>query len=206
MGNEIKKPNKRQIQHNKTLVAIRKAVDELVREVGFENMRIVDVVSRVGIAEGTFYYYFKTKNELLHDRLYRSNGEIWAYYEDTLSGMNELEALKAFLFFIMEYGRTRVVEVHTCYLKAMLDNYEEWDLANQQAIGKVLRKLVEEGQEKGRIKRDYTCQQIVDFLNCYFSGAVYTQCLTRGVFLENTQSVAIVLDWIESLRPCSVNV
>lgn len=48
------------------------AARELFGEKGFENTSVDDIVSRVGVAKGLFYYYFDSKEELiaiLYDRL-----------------------------------------------------------------------------------------------------------------------------------------
>jgi AcrR family transcriptional regulator len=39
----------------------------LIRERGYDNTRVQDIVERTGISEGTFFNYFATKESLLHD-------------------------------------------------------------------------------------------------------------------------------------------
>jgi AcrR family transcriptional regulator len=41
------------------------AAYELFRERGFERVAVNDIVKKVGLAQGTFYYHFKTKTEVL---------------------------------------------------------------------------------------------------------------------------------------------
>ncbi len=41
------------------------AAEALFNEKGFENTSIDDIVARVGVAKGLFYYYFKSREELL---------------------------------------------------------------------------------------------------------------------------------------------
>ncbi len=41
------------------------AAEALFNEKGFENTSIDDIVQRVGVAKGLFYYYFKSREELL---------------------------------------------------------------------------------------------------------------------------------------------
>ena len=41
------------------------AAEALFTEKGFENTSIDDIVQRVGVAKGLFYYYFKSREELL---------------------------------------------------------------------------------------------------------------------------------------------
>lgn len=41
------------------------AAEALFNEKGFENTSVEDIVQRVGVAKGLFYYYFKSREELL---------------------------------------------------------------------------------------------------------------------------------------------
>src|SRR5665647_857988 len=41
------------------------AAEALFNEKGFENTSVEDIVQRVGVAKGLFYYYFKSQEELL---------------------------------------------------------------------------------------------------------------------------------------------
>jgi AcrR family transcriptional regulator len=52
------------------------AAEALFNEKGFENTSIDDIVQRVGVAKGLFYYYFKSKEELLAAIVDRILGEM----------------------------------------------------------------------------------------------------------------------------------
>jgi AcrR family transcriptional regulator len=39
---------------------------ELFKEKGYEQVNVSDIVGKVGVAQGTFYYYFKTKLDVLN--------------------------------------------------------------------------------------------------------------------------------------------
>ena len=41
------------------------AACELIKEKGFEQVSVSDIVKKVGVAQGTFYYYFGTKYDML---------------------------------------------------------------------------------------------------------------------------------------------
>ncbi len=38
---------------------------QLFFEIGYEKTSVNDIIDRVGVAKGTFYHYFKTKEDLL---------------------------------------------------------------------------------------------------------------------------------------------
>jgi AcrR family transcriptional regulator len=45
--------------------------EELFSEKGFRNVAVSDIVKKVGVAQGTFYYYFESKEDLLNQTLER---------------------------------------------------------------------------------------------------------------------------------------
>ncbi|GEL08657.1 TetR family transcriptional regulator [Salisediminibacterium halotolerans] len=49
---------------DKRSLLINTAID-VIREQGFEKTSVSQIVGRAGVAQGTFYLYFKTKNELI---------------------------------------------------------------------------------------------------------------------------------------------
>lgn len=44
---------------------ILQAASELFQEIGYESTSVDSIVRSAGIAKGTFYYYFKSKDEVL---------------------------------------------------------------------------------------------------------------------------------------------
>jgi AcrR family transcriptional regulator len=49
---------------------------DLFNEKGFENTSVDDIIARVGVAKGLFYYYFKSKEEILQIQIERFQDEI----------------------------------------------------------------------------------------------------------------------------------
>ena len=192
--------NKRQIQYNTTLDAIRHAVDELVGEVGFEKMRIQDIADRVGIALGTFYHYFKSKEDLLHDRFVRSNLHMNHFYETELKSVNEAEALHIFVVYVTEYMKSRVTDIYASYIKTKVDHYAEWTAKVPEAKQRIFRLIIESGFENRTLSSKYTIDQIVDFIDGVLDGIAYKQCQTQGEFLNHSQAIETLHDWIENLR------
>ena len=41
------------------------AAETLITEKGYSKTTIIDILNQVGIAKGTFYYYFKSKEEVM---------------------------------------------------------------------------------------------------------------------------------------------
>nr|WP_070959886.1 TetR/AcrR family transcriptional regulator [Hyphomonas sp. Mor2] len=81
-------------ERERTILA---AAREAFLELGYEGARMADIASRAGIAEGTIYLYYKTKNELMHafvadfwDDLTRSARLAVSETSDTFEALRQL--------------------------------------------------------------------------------------------------------------------
>lgn len=72
-------------------------------EKGFENTAVSDIVKTVGVAQGTFYYYFKTKEEVLNSILERMLENIINKIKEITEdeSLTSLEKLKNIVDFIV---------------------------------------------------------------------------------------------------------
>lgn len=78
MINTTKKTESRKVaqKKHKKEVDLIQAAYRLFLTKGSENTSIDDIVKRAGVAKGTFYLYFKDKNELIDKIIMNSSGEI----------------------------------------------------------------------------------------------------------------------------------
>lgn len=76
----VKKPEERRNE-------ILDAVDELFSQKGFDGTTTTDILDKVGIARGTLYYYFKSKEDLMDALIER-------YSNQLLGGANRIAADK----------------------------------------------------------------------------------------------------------------
>lgn len=74
---------KRQQQAQETKEKLLKAASKLISERGFDAVSINDIVSECGVAAGTFYLYFKSKDELLIYLSHQIHTEISRMLEET---------------------------------------------------------------------------------------------------------------------------
>ncbi|MDK8179652.1 TetR/AcrR family transcriptional regulator [Paenibacillus sp. UMB4589-SE434] len=73
---------------------------ELFASKGFEHTAVSDIVKKIGVAQGTFYYYFKTKEEIMLALINRSLVEHEASVKaiDQNVNMSPFEKVNAILF------------------------------------------------------------------------------------------------------------
>ncbi|MEG0541506.1 MAG: TetR/AcrR family transcriptional regulator [Angelakisella sp.] len=77
-----------------TLEAINDAAVRLIGEKGIEKLTIRDICREVGIATGTFYNYYKSKNELVLHRLLYMDKHLREEVLPTLSGSYEEQMIQ----------------------------------------------------------------------------------------------------------------
>ena len=130
-------------------------VNEAVRlfaEKGFRNTSVNDILAAVNIAKGTFYYYFKSKEELLDEAIEMYTRDLTA----KLNGIgreSDLNAVEKFIKVIVEascsdslYKQRIVAAIHQegnelLHLKSLV--------VSVLCLVPVLTDIVEEGNEQG---------------------------------------------------------
>ncbi|MGB9663166.1 MAG: TetR/AcrR family transcriptional regulator [Moorellaceae bacterium] len=144
---------------------IMNAAEELFKEKGVEETSVNDITHRAGIAKGTFYWYFKSKDELLDALVER---EIDRYIERITpiveaSDLNAVEKLR------------RMLEVHNkiCAAKDNLRDFfhrTENALTHQKHLilelkktAPLLEQVVKQGIKEKLFNTDYP-REIVEFL------------------------------------------
>lgn len=97
-------------KHDVRLNEILDASEELFFSKGYENTTINDVLGKVEIGKGTFYHYFKSKEEVLDAiimRLIKSKLEVTENIANK-EGMNATEKIAAMLFAQKPQGQQEV--------------------------------------------------------------------------------------------------
>ena len=86
----------RQKQAIATKQKILDLAEKLIKERGFEEVSVDDIVNGCGVAKGTFYHYFKSKDDILTYVMRSPYEQLCREYEET-QGLPYLERLRLFL-------------------------------------------------------------------------------------------------------------
>ena len=129
----------------------REAAEKLFRDRGFENTTVDDIVCVMDVAKGLFYYYFKTKDDVLYDIV---NGMVEDIMDDVDVLMSKpissaIETLKALLWMSGAFAdaSARVNSYFSENRNKEFSNYYEKQvkIRAKPHIQKVMEKGVEEG-------------------------------------------------------------
>ncbi|RAK33021.1 TetR family transcriptional regulator [Actinoplanes lutulentus] len=124
---------------------------ELIAEQGFSATTVDDIALRAGVAKGTVYYNFKSKNELFEELLRHGVGLLTEEFRTAVAGLPARDAVRALVHAQLEYIR-RYRAFAQLLLSEMWRTNREWQqtliLLREQAIG-VIAETVQSGVDSG---------------------------------------------------------
>ena len=190
--------NKRELQYQRTLEAIRVSTDQIVSSEGFDKLTIRGVCRKAGINHGTFYHYFSSKDDLIMDRQKRFDTFFVDLYEDKLKHLSTQEALKFYVTEYFRYIETRLLPMLISFEKTLLSLCEAGKLGDNNAQI-ILFKMIKEGIERGEISSEHSAESIYNHFQIYFLGIRLRFCHTAGESLPDPLTEKEIMRWIDSL-------
>lgn len=127
------------------------AARELFVKVGYEKTSISDIVKHIGVAQGTFYWYFQSKDEILQAIL-REMLEHWLAVVEGLGARSDLGAIAKFQAIeraILELAFEHPDLMETLHVKA---NASVHDQVTAEALGRILpiiAAIIRQGEAEG---------------------------------------------------------
>ncbi|WP_433826894.1 TetR/AcrR family transcriptional regulator [Actinoplanes sp. CA-015351] len=127
------------------------AAVELIAEQGFSATTVDDIALRAGVAKGTVYYNFKSKNELFEELLRHGVGLLTEEFRTAVAGLPARDAVRALVHAQLDYIR-RYRAFAQLLLSEMWRTNREWQqtliLLREQVIG-VIAETVQSGVDSG---------------------------------------------------------
>ncbi len=168
MARIVKAPDERRAE-------IVETADRLFRKHGYANCSVEMIIREIGVSKGTFYYYFKSKPDILQAIVDKTLDAIVALAEtvaadNALTAMQKMEAL---------LGNSHIGEEDSLDVAEMLhlpENRELHELTNIQTVLKlspILARIVEMGIVEGV----FDVEKPLETIQFLFTGA---QFLTDG--------------------------
>ncbi|MFV8984029.1 TetR/AcrR family transcriptional regulator [Serratia fonticola] len=135
---------------------ILQAASELFQEIGYESTSVDSIVRSAGIAKGTFYYYFKSKDEVLAALAQQLCADMVARSQ-IIADDPQLGAIEKFCAIIaaqnqtVEAGQALVEDLHRPENRAL---HERSNIETVLAFGPILAAVVEQGNQEGVFQVD----------------------------------------------------
>jgi len=133
------------------------AACELFKEKGFEQVTVSDIVKNVGVAQGTFYYYFATKYDIL-------DAVIDHYMEDAIghiqlisadNSLNALEKLRIIINYSLKIGVYEKNFIEFLHSDENLVTHQKYMIKSFEATIPFITRVVDEGIREGLFSVQY---------------------------------------------------
>ncbi len=177
---------------------------ELFTEKGYDSVTVDDICNKAGVAKGTFYNHFKSKDQIVIEEFLK----IDAYYEEILAKIQKkkksyIDKMIDFMILTLKYISDQGIDtIKVAYHSQVGPSLEGSTIASpQRPLYKLVEGLVKEAQEAGEARTDLSAARITNVLVHFTRGVVYDWCLQNGAFdLEKAGKdyLAVVID---GLRP-----
>lgn len=179
-------------EHDERKNEIIDTAEKLFASKGYEQCSVNDILTEIGIAKGTFYHYFKSKEEVLDAVIGKATAiiaeRIYEVADKTGVSSND-KLLQIFLAMKIENQMERglLEEMHKVENALM---HQKSLVSIMEVLTPVLTKVVEEGNRDGT----FHCEYPEEFMQIFLSAA--TTLFDDGIFQvapEKMQSLLVAL-------------
>jgi TetR/AcrR family fatty acid metabolism transcriptional regulator len=147
--------------------AILRAAIRVFAHNGYFNSKVADIAREAGVADGTVYLYFKSKEEILHSIFNRGMEEAIADGRNQLEGISDArEKLRRIALLHLErLGADRdLAVVFQVELRGSTKFMEEFSAAGFAEYLSLIRSTIEEGQRAGLFRPQLNAKLLAKIL------------------------------------------
>lgn len=142
------------------------AARDLFLEKGFDQTSVSDITNKVGMSHGSFFYYFKSKNEVMKEVI-NSNLNYWEkFMKDLVSNdkIDALEKLKVIFSLTIESQKSKQNINEFLQKEGNAIMYREHRKRAREIVIPLLTQVVEQGVKEGIFKVEYP-RETVEFVS-----------------------------------------
>ncbi len=178
-----KKKTTRQVRAMETKQKIMKAAKILISEKGFENISIDDIVKEAGVSTGSFYTYFKRKEDVVEE-LNQTDFYRLAEIVNTMADKDILERLRCYCKGFLKGIEDTGIEICRQWTRNnlsptnMLLGGEE--MTKYQYDYRAMQSVLAEGVRRGELADNLPIDDLALFFNAELYGLMAAWCMTDG--------------------------
>lgn len=186
------------------------AAEGLFMEYGFDNTTVGAIVNKVGIAKGTFYYYFATKESIIVSIVERKLNEGKKRAEAVLNdrGLDAVEKMEKIMkiLFLKAPGDKKIF--HCFDLDSNAKIHQKRNELFHRIFKGIIVQVVEEGVQNGLFKCEHY-QEITEIIFIGIDRFMYINLKNfqnKVVFNEKVKAIEELLERVLGLRKGSLGI
>jgi TetR/AcrR family fatty acid metabolism transcriptional regulator len=165
-----------------TKVVIINCALRLFKEHGYKNVTIKDICETANISRGTFYYYFKSKEEIFDNYFLKSELAITENLLNILDSKNHINQFRiifdTFLTQIIEEGPEIMAQIY----KRNLDSEIKQLAPCESSMWDIYVKVLKNAQEAGEIMNKISIEDLLESYLYMSVGITFVWCNKNGKF------------------------
>ena len=173
---------------NATKKKIVSAAWQLFYDQGYDETTVDDIIALSGTSKGSFYHYFAGKDALLSSLSFLFDEK----YEELIPQLRpETDAFDKLMFlnqelFSMIESTVPLELLARMYSTQLGTKGEKHLLDRNRTYYKLLRQIILEGQEKGQLRTDMTCNDLTKAYAMCERALLYDWCICSGEYSLQT--------------------
>ena len=166
----------RQIQAKATKNKIYQVSIELLKKKGYEDLKVEDICKNAGVSVGSFYNYFKSKNDILMEIFKIADDYFENEVENRLNSTNALNQIVEFFDYYANYN----VLIGIDTMKQLYTFNNKMFVQKGRFMQTLLQEIISKGQSKNQISSIMTVEEISNYLFIAARGIAYDWCIHDG--------------------------
>lgn len=176
--------NKRQISALETKHRLITAGLDLLKNKGFDAINVEDITQKAGVAKGTFYTYFKRKEDIVLEISRSPFGEIAKELEN-MDNMLITEKLTHYFHRFMECVESCGIHICRQWTRDVLDPNnvpENKDGKKWEYDTDMLKNILRNAIDNGELKKDTPLETLTHIIISQLYGMMTCWCMSDGKF------------------------
>lgn len=154
----------------------------LMSECGFQGTTIRAVCEKANVSVGTFYNYFHSKGDILHDIYYEADEMFRIYVAQEIADKPPLDQLR---FFALRYAKLNL-DTGLDVMRVLFNPENSW-FSMRRPMQDVLQSIIVNGQEQGVLRNDISADELVENIFGMLRGVCYSWCVADASFDLNVR-------------------
>lgn len=157
---------------------------ELFHEKGFGETTINDIIREAGISKGTFYYYFRSKDNLLDTLSEKLDREYERLSKNEPEGINAFDKLMWLNYEVHEFIKNNIDYRLMSYLYSaqIVKDTGSSLLDRNRFYFNYLERIMEEGRRNGELTDEMSVSDMVKFFSIGERALITEWCMNNGGF------------------------
>ena len=170
----------------------------LIREKGYDQVKLTDICKEAGVSIGAFYHHFKNKADIVQE-LYAQcdevfETEVYPLFKDR----TDIGAIYDYLTCQVDYGEAFGIDVVTQIYKAQITDGAEYFLSMDRGLPNGLIQIVTNLQNANVVTKSKSAEAIAKELLIVSRGILYNWCQCKGSYNIKELNREMIINYMKN--------